>query len=105
MLDSPFMIGILTILINIGSRFVTHEFSDNDEEYQQNIILRRLVIFAICFLATKDLVVSILLTAGYVIIASGILRGSGFAREGMKNKKEVTGQLSGKMTDDSPSLF
>jgi hypothetical protein len=83
---SPFFIGIMMLLLNIGSRYIAHEFSDDDNEYSQNIILRRLTIFAVCFIGTRDLVVSVLLTAGFVILASGFLRGKSiFAREGMKN--------------------
>lgn len=86
MATSPFFIGIMMLLLNIGSRYITHEFSDNDKEYSENILLRRLAIFAVCFIGTRDVVVSLLLTAGFVILASGFLRGkSVFAREGMDN--------------------
>ena len=80
------MIGVMILLTNVASRYVTHEFSSNDEEYSQNIILRRVVIFAICFVGTRDLVTSLLLTAGFVILASGFIRGnSQFSREGMED--------------------
>lgn len=83
---SPFFIGIMMLLLNIGSRYITHEFSDNDEEYRQNIILRRLAVFAVCFVGTRDLITSVLLTAGFVILASGVIRGSGNpSKEGMTN--------------------
>ena len=59
--------------------------SDNEAEYSQNILIRRLAIFAACFVGTRDVIVSILLTAGFVVLASGFLRGkSTFAREGMQ---------------------
>jgi hypothetical protein len=87
--SSPFAIGVMILLTNVASRYVTHEFSSNDEEYSQNIILRRVVIFAICFVGTRDLVTSLLLTAGFVILASGFIRGnSQFAREGMEDTPE-----------------
>jgi hypothetical protein len=83
---SPFFIGIMMLLLNVGSRFITHEFSDDDKEYSQNILLRRITIFAVCFVGTRDLVTSILLTAGFVVIAGGLFRGKGpFSREGMEN--------------------
>lgn len=87
--SSPFMIGVMILLTNVASRYVVHEFSSNDEEYSQNILLRRFVIFAICFVGTRDLLVSIVLTAGFVILASGFIRGSSqFAREGMEDTPE-----------------
>jgi hypothetical protein len=83
---SPMFAGIMMLLLNVGSRYITHEYSDNDEEYMQNIFLRRLAIFAACFVGTRSIVTSILLTAGFVILSAGIFRGkSSYAREGMKN--------------------
>jgi len=84
--SSPFAIGIMILLTNVASRYIVHEFSTNDEEYGQNILLRRLAVFAVCFVGTRDLIVSILLTAGFVILSGGLFRGSSvYAREGMKN--------------------
>ena len=84
--SSPFMIGIMMLVTNIGSRYITHEFSDNDEEYQQNILLRRFAIFAVCFVGTRDLITSLILTAGFVILSAGVFRGkSSYAREGLEN--------------------
>ena len=85
---STFFAGIMLLLLNVGSRFITHELSADDNEYSQNIILRRLAIFAVCFVGTKDLLTSLILTAVFVILAGGIFRGKGpFSREGMSNEK------------------
>jgi hypothetical protein len=86
---SPFTIGIMILLTNVASRYIVHEFSGNDEEYGNNILLRRLAVFAVCFVGTRDLVVSIILTAGFVVLAGGLFRGkSEYAREGMKNSPD-----------------
>lgn len=83
---SPMFAGIMMLLLNVGSRYITHEMSSNDEEYSQNILLRRLAVFAVCFVGTRDILLSILLTAGFVVLAGGLFRGKGEAsREGMKN--------------------
>jgi hypothetical protein len=83
---SPFFAGIMMLVLNIGSRFITHEYSDNDEEYRQNILLRRLAIFAACFIGTRSVVVSIILTAAFVVLSAGLFRGkSEYAKEGMNN--------------------
>ena len=83
---SPFFIGVMMLLLNVGSRFITHQLSSDDKEYSQNILLRRLTIFAVCFVGTRDIVTSILLTAAFVVVAGGLFRGKGpFSREGMEN--------------------
>ena len=104
LVSSPLFVGIMILLINIGSRYITHEFSNSDEEYSQNILLRRLAIFAVCFVGTRDLVVSILLTAGFVILASGFLRGKPLAREGMKNGENI-GQVDSPAYDNDSPMF
>jgi hypothetical protein len=101
--SSPFFLGMMLLLLNVGSRFITHEMSSSEEEYSQNILLRRLAIFAVCFVGTKDLVVSILLTAGFVILASGFLRGSSLAREGMQNPDQKLRDKAGLKPVDSPA--
>ena len=86
---SPFTIGIMILLTNVASRYIVHEFSGNDEEYGNNILLRRLAVCAVCFVGTRDLVVSVILTAGFVVLAGGLFRGkSEYAREGMKNSPD-----------------
>jgi len=87
--SSPFTVGIMILLTNVASRYIIHEFSTNEEEYGQNILLRRLAIFAVCFVGTRNLVVSVLLTAGFVILAGGLFRGSSvYSREGMHNSPD-----------------
>jgi hypothetical protein len=101
---SPFFIGMMLLLLNVGSRFITHEFSADDKEYSENILLRRLAIFAVCFVGTRELVVSILLTAAFVVMAGGIFRGKGpFSREGMNNQKHTADQPA--YDKDVPLLF
>ena len=87
---SPFFIGVSVLLLNVGSRYITQELSADDDEYQQNILLRRLAVFAACFMATRDIITSLLLTAAFVVLAGGVFRGKGpFSREGMENKKDT----------------
>ena len=83
--DNKFFLGVMLILLNIGSRHLVDEFSTDPKAYNQNIILRRLAVFAVCFVGTRDLVTSLLLTAGFIIIAQGV---SSRSREGMKNEEE-----------------
>jgi hypothetical protein len=97
-------LGIMLIVLNIGSRHLIDEISTDDDEYRRNIVLRRIAIFAVCFVGTRDLVISLLLTAGFIIIASGISRRS---REGMENEeKEPISEADQPAYDSSvPPMF
>ena len=101
--------GIMLLLLNVGSRFIAHELSSDEAEYSQNIILRRLAIFAVCFVGTKDMLQSIILTAGFVVLAGGIFRGKGEqSREGMTDAQEAVviggagNPYGGMVTADAP---
>jgi hypothetical protein len=83
--DNKFFLGIMLLLLNVGSRHLVDEFSIEPKEYSRNLILRRMAIFAVCFVGTRDLVISLLLTAGFVILAQGV---SSRSREGMKNREQ-----------------
>jgi hypothetical protein len=85
--DNKFFLGVMLILLNIGSRHLVDEFSTDPSAYSTNLILRRLAVFAVCFVGTRDLVTSLLLTAGFIIIAQGV---SSRSREGMANAARTT---------------
>lgn len=82
LLDSKFFIGIIMIAMNLWGRHIVDEISSNEVEYRRNIVLRRVAIFALCYSATRDLITSIALTAGFVVLAMGVSRRG---QEGMAN--------------------
>jgi hypothetical protein len=100
--DNKFFLGVMLILINIGSRYLVDEFSTDPALYTQNIILRRIAVFAVCFVGTRDIVTSLLLTAGFIIIAQGT---SSRSREGMKNKDMDVEKVDQPAHSDEPPLF
>jgi hypothetical protein len=102
--NSKLFLGIMLIILNIGSRNLVDELSTNPDEYNRNLVLRRIAVFAVCFVGTRDLVVSLLLTAGFIIIAQGV---SSKSREGMENKKKSEEKkVDQPATDESaPPMF
>ena len=67
--NSKFFAGIMMLLVNIGSRYVTLKFSKSQEEYIKSKIAREFLIFAIIWMATRDLFTSIVMTASFIILA------------------------------------
>ncbi len=82
--NNKLFLGIMLIVLNIGSRHLVDEFSSNDEEYRRNLVLRRIAVFAVCFVGTRDIIVSLVLTAAFIIISTGVSMKN---REGMAVKK------------------
>lgn len=65
---SPLFIGIVMIMLNVGSKYVTIELSKTQEEYLRNTLGRQILIFAIAFTATKDIILSLILTSVFYVL-------------------------------------
>ncbi len=70
--SSKYVAGISMLLLNLGSRFLVMEISENQQQLFNNIIFRRLIIFTVFFVATKDIFVSMILTAVFIILVTGL---------------------------------
>ena len=64
----------MMILLNIGSRFVEIKFSDSMEAFIKYNIAREVIIFTIAWMGTRDIIVSIILTACFVILAEFFIK-------------------------------
>lgn len=70
--SSKISIGIAMIMFNLGSKYIIMDISKNQEQFFKNIIIRRLTLFCIFFVATRDMFVSLILTAIFVVLAFGL---------------------------------
>jgi len=66
--NSKLFAGIIMILMNIGSKYITVKFSKSQEAYMRNYIGREILIFAVCWMGTKDIYMSLLLTAAFFVL-------------------------------------
>ena len=71
--NSKYFTGMMMILLNIGSRFVEIKLSDSMEAFIKYNIAREVIIFTIAWMGTRDIIVSIILTACFVILAEFLL--------------------------------
>lgn len=67
--NSKLFAGIMMLVLNISSKYITFSFSKSQEEFIKNSIAREILIFAIVWMATRDIYVSILMTAAFVVLA------------------------------------
>ena len=70
--NNKLLAGISIVMLNIGSRYLVLDLSENTKELLQLSIIRRITLFCIFYLGTRSFKMSILLTAGFVIISSGL---------------------------------
>jgi hypothetical protein len=65
---SPAMIGIAVLIINLGGRFLANDINRYDEKVLNNKIMKKLTIFSIAFLSTRDIKFSIVIVFLYSIL-------------------------------------
>ena len=66
--NSRYFTGIMMLLMNIFSKFIVLKLSDTQQEFILNSIGRELLLFSIVFVATKDIVISLILSAVFIIL-------------------------------------
>jgi hypothetical protein len=71
--DNKLLVGLMMIFMNIGSKFIVIELSETQKELLASSVLRQVLIFCIAFVGTRDLIMSIILTAAFVILVDGLL--------------------------------
>ena len=59
---NPYLLGVAYILLNLGGRFMVLSVTPAQEAFLQNIVFRPLLLFAIMFIGTRNLVVAFWLT-------------------------------------------
>lgn len=65
----PLFIGLMVIMLNIGSKYITIKLSKSQEQYIKNSLGRQFLIFAIMWSGTRDIVYAILLTGAFVAMS------------------------------------
>jgi hypothetical protein len=67
--SSKFFAGIVMILLNVGSKFITIQFSKSTEEYLKYSITKQILVFAMAWMGTRDIFTALILTAVFVILS------------------------------------
>jgi len=67
--NSKFFAGVVMILLNIGSKFITIQFSKSTEEYMKWTVSKQLLVFAMAWMGTRDIYTALGLTAVFTILS------------------------------------
>ena len=71
--NSKFFAGIIMLTMNIGSKYITLELSKSQEDYVKYTLGRQILVFAILWMGTRDIVVALILTCVFVVFADYLL--------------------------------
>ena len=68
--NSKFFAGLVMILLNIGSKYITIKISKSQEAYLRNNVARQILIFAIVWMGTKDILIALAITAVFHVLTA-----------------------------------
>jgi hypothetical protein len=67
--NSKFFAGCIMILLNVGSKFITIQFSKSTEEYLKMTVTKQILVFAMAWMGTRDIYAALGLTAVFVVLS------------------------------------
>lgn len=65
--NNPYFIGLMMIILNLGGRFISLEVTKQQEQFLQLPWVRRILIFTVLFVATRNLWVAFWMTVIVVL--------------------------------------
>ncbi len=66
--SNPYFIGIMMLILNLGGRFISLEVTKKQEQFLQLPWVRRILIFTVLFVATRNLWVAFWTTVTVVLL-------------------------------------
>ncbi len=71
--QNKIMWGMSMLLLQLGARYVIADLGKSHELLLSNEISKKIIVFAMFFVATRDVLTSFILTVAYIIIIDGML--------------------------------
>jgi len=66
---SKFFTGMIMLTLNISSKYVTLGLSTSQEEYLKYSLGRQILVFALLWMGTRDIIVALILTCVFILFA------------------------------------
>ena len=67
--NSKFFAGIVMIMLNVGSKFITIQFSKSTEEYLKMSVSKQILVFSMAWMGTRDIYTALGLTAIFTVLS------------------------------------
>jgi len=91
--ENKYILGITMIIINIGSRFLLDELTASQKKFINRPLIRRLTIFCIFLMASKDILASFILTIIFILLISDIFDGEGKEKEENTENRKILSEI------------
>jgi len=71
--DSKIFAGLMVIMLNVSTKFVPFRLSRTMERFLKKSVSRNLLVFAICWVGTRDIFIAILFTSIFILLFDFLL--------------------------------
>lgn len=103
--NNTYIYGILMILLNMGSKYIEMDLVNNHREFLSSTVLRRLLIFTMAFIATRDIVASLIITAAFIIIVLNLFNTESDYCIINKKNKPLTEQITPEQIENAYNIL
>ena len=98
--NNSYIAGLIILFLNLASKHVVIDLSENQKQFIKANVGRQIIIFTILWSGTKNLLVSFILTAIFVILADHIFNeNSKYCILSKKLKSAIDVNNDGKITE------
>jgi len=66
-------IGCAMLVVNLGSRHIAADLSPQVEAFMKHKLFRKVILFCIIFVATRDIMTAIILMFAFTVVIDGLL--------------------------------
>ena len=70
--SNKYFVGFMMIILTIGGRFIISELSEEQKEKIDTPVFRKIFIYCAFFMATRDILIALLLTVLFLIFLESI---------------------------------
>ncbi len=96
--SSTFFAGIMMICLNIGSRYIQLNLDESTESYIKYALTKEIMVFTISWMATRNIYMSLGLTAVFIILADFIMNEK--SRYCLLPKKFIHSRIMNELVDN-----
>jgi len=65
--NSKIFAGLIMIVLNIGSKYINLNLTKSQEAFLKHMVAREFLVFAVCWMGTRDVLLSFIMTALFVL--------------------------------------
>ena len=66
--NNKYFYAVTMILLNMGAKYIEMDLVESHRQFLSSKVLRRIIIFTVSFVASRDIIASLIITASFVII-------------------------------------